>query len=87
MPTLTVGKKIIESAFQPLLCGVEIVDFGRQFRFLVYEQDGQGIYKLKETPSNIMRKDHLLREILTTAREEIKGRGHALDPWEYPNAT
>ena len=77
------GKNIIEAAFKPLECEVEVgIDFGRLFKFQVFNSERGAIYQVRNTHSDVLKSEELLRKILKDARKAVKEKGYTLDPWE-----
>ena len=75
------GEKIVEAAFQPFKCDAAVIDYGRHFKFQVFDSEGNKIYGVS-APSDILKSEGLLRDMLKKARKAVEKKGHTLEPWK-----
>ena len=75
--------EVIESAFRPLECRVEIYDQGR-LAFNVLDRDGNLLLPLSVWLARLVRKPDRLRARLLPLRDRVQLEGYVLDPWRFP---
>lgn len=74
-------RQIIEDAFKPLYCGVDVFDFDAKVRFKVFDSNMTSIFACPGLMLSALHDDNNLRAVLEQARESIAQQGFALDPW------
>ena len=85
--------KILENAFKPLDCKVELAWEGRELRFAVFNEKDEEVYPCPPEPKRqyVHHQDPIfqngLRQFLQQVRELIEGKGYKLLPWELSNVS
>jgi len=74
-------KSVVEGAFFPLRCGVEIWDYQDKLRFRVFGPGGKPLINFPKLVLRHVRSEKSLASIIGQVRERIEARGHTLDPW------
>jgi hypothetical protein len=74
-------RQVIEVAFQPLHCGVEIFDYDKKIKFQVFDLSNQSVHAVPDLLLASIRDDKKLRAMLEQARATVIGKGYVLAPW------
>lgn len=74
---------IIRSAFAPLRCIAEDVDY-HYFRFRVFNEEDDGILKAPKLSAGDIGTREALERVILQGRSNIEGQGIILEPWEMP---
>ena len=76
--------EVIENAFRPLECRVEIYDQGSRLAFNVLDRDGNLLLPLSVWLARLVRKPDRPRARLLPLRDRVQLEGYVLDPWRFP---
>jgi len=79
--------EIIENAFRPLECRVELYDQGSRLAFNVLDADGNLLLPLSVWLARGLRKPDRLRARIAPLRDRVSLEGYTLDPWNFPDLT
>lgn len=74
---------IVESAFAPLSCVAEFLNYNHAFGFAVYLPDGSRI-KYEEKNAVLLQDEPTLSSAISAVRAKIKAKGIILDKWALP---
>ena len=74
-------KGIIETAFAPLRCAVEVYDYEAKLRFRVFDWLDNGILQMPGTTVRSLNDASDLKSLILEARASILRRGYALTEW------
>jgi hypothetical protein len=77
-------KNTIQNAFRPLRCVAAIWNYERKIKFLASKGDDH-ILEVSSHPLESLRNKNELRRFLTRQRKIVQEKGHALDPWTFPD--
>ena len=80
MLTVVQAVAIIERAFAPCRCVVQLDSWQQKLKFAVFAPDDKMIKELKDVNVTDAREEHMLKVYIDRMREEVEKR-FTLDPW------
>lgn len=75
--------EVIENAFSPMECRVELFDHRNRLGFSVFYTDGTLILPLSSWLVRLVRKPDSLRTRIDVLRKRVEAEGYLLDPWTF----
>lgn len=73
---------IAEAAFAPFRCVAKRHDYGNRLDFRVFDQDDEPILTVEDLVTSQFSHMNKLRNVLSSARQNLIERGYALLPWD-----
>ena len=76
---------ILSSAFRPLRCAAESVDYAEFVRFRIFDENDEPILRMEKLTAAQYGNRTALKQIIEHARESLKKKEVVLDPWQMPD--
>lgn len=76
-------RAIINQAFRPVDCVIEIQDYESKVGCAIYPPGRDRIIPIHKEPLSKFRNGDALFQVLRNARRKVRLSGVTLDPWEY----
>lgn len=73
-------RAVVETAFRPLRCVVEVWDYDQKLRFRVFDSNDRGVLKVPRLVLRELRDKSNLQSVLSTARATVEEKGFRLEP-------
>lgn len=75
---------VLETAFSPLECSVEVLDRGDKVSFRVFDTDGQALLNVSEISMQRLQDASGMNSVVGQCRSRLIERGYQLKPWQIP---
>ena len=77
---------ILQTAFSPLECSVEVFDSGDKVRFRVFDVGGDPLLNVDEVLMRRLQDTGGMQSNIGQSRDRLIQRGYKLDPWRLSDA-